>query len=83
MRDWHPANQPTPVEPTFAKAVFDELTRPEPASRFSVGIDPGGFALGVVRPAAVGEVPPRDARCGADNAADGEPEQGFNESSKQ
>jgi pimeloyl-ACP methyl ester carboxylesterase len=25
MRDWHPSNQPTPVEPTFAKAVMDEL----------------------------------------------------------
>jgi pimeloyl-ACP methyl ester carboxylesterase len=25
MRDWHPANQPTPVEPVFAKAVMDEL----------------------------------------------------------
>ncbi len=25
LRDWHPANQPTAVEPTFAKAVFDEL----------------------------------------------------------
>jgi pimeloyl-ACP methyl ester carboxylesterase len=25
MRDWHPANQPTPVDATFAKAVMDEL----------------------------------------------------------
>ncbi len=25
MRDWHPVNQPTPVDPVFAKAVFDEL----------------------------------------------------------
>lgn len=25
MRDWHPANQPTPIEPTFARAVMDEL----------------------------------------------------------
>ena len=25
MRDWHPANQPTPVDAAFAKAVFDEL----------------------------------------------------------
>ena len=25
MRDWHPANQPTPVDPIFAKAVLNEL----------------------------------------------------------
>ena len=25
MRDWHPANQPTPVEPAFAAAVMEEL----------------------------------------------------------
>ena len=25
MRDWHPANQPTPVDPIFAKAVMNEL----------------------------------------------------------
>ena len=25
MREWHPANQPTPVDPKFAAAVFDEL----------------------------------------------------------
>ena len=25
MRDWHPANQPTPVDPVFAKAVMDEM----------------------------------------------------------
>lgn len=25
MRDWHPANQPTPVNPIFAEAVMDEL----------------------------------------------------------
>lgn len=25
MRDWHPANQPTPVDPIFAKAVMDDL----------------------------------------------------------
>lgn len=25
MRDWHPANQPTPVDPVFAKAAMDEL----------------------------------------------------------
>ena len=25
MRDWHPANQPTPVDPTFAAAVMEEL----------------------------------------------------------
>lgn len=25
LRDWHPANQPTPVDPAFAKAVFGEL----------------------------------------------------------
>jgi pimeloyl-ACP methyl ester carboxylesterase len=25
MRDWHPANQPTPVDPVFARAVMDEL----------------------------------------------------------
>ena len=26
-RDWHPANQPTPVDPVFANAVNDELLR--------------------------------------------------------
>lgn len=26
-KDWHPANQPTPVDPAFAKAVNDELLR--------------------------------------------------------
>jgi pimeloyl-ACP methyl ester carboxylesterase len=25
MREWHPANQPTPVDPQFASAVMDEL----------------------------------------------------------
>lgn len=25
MRDWHPRNQPTPVDPVFAEAVFQEL----------------------------------------------------------
>ena len=25
MRDWHPGNQPTPVDPVFAKAAMDEL----------------------------------------------------------
>jgi pimeloyl-ACP methyl ester carboxylesterase len=25
MRDWHPANQPTPVDPTFAAAAMDEI----------------------------------------------------------
>ena len=25
MRDWHPANQPTPVDPVFAEAVRDEF----------------------------------------------------------
>lgn len=25
MRDWHPANQPTPVDPIFAAAVMEEL----------------------------------------------------------
>ena len=25
MRDWHPANQPTPVDPAFANAAMDEL----------------------------------------------------------
>src|ERR687898_981562 len=25
MRDWHPANQPTRVDPDFASAVMDEL----------------------------------------------------------
>lgn len=27
LRDWHPANQPTPVDPTFADAVMEELLR--------------------------------------------------------
>jgi pimeloyl-ACP methyl ester carboxylesterase len=27
MRDWNPANQPTPVDPAFAKAVEDEYLR--------------------------------------------------------
>lgn len=27
LRDWHPANQPTPVDPVFAKAVEDEYLR--------------------------------------------------------
>ena len=27
LRDWHPANQPTPVDPAFADAVMEELLR--------------------------------------------------------
>lgn len=27
MRDWHPANQPTPVDPKFAEATMSELLR--------------------------------------------------------
>jgi pimeloyl-ACP methyl ester carboxylesterase len=27
IRDWHPSNQPTPVDPAFAEAVNDELLR--------------------------------------------------------
>lgn len=30
MRDWHPANQPTPVDPTFAAAAMEELLIIEP-----------------------------------------------------
>lgn len=30
MRDWHPANQPTPVDPVFAAASMEELLQVQP-----------------------------------------------------
>ena len=50
MREWHPANQPTKVDPAFAAAAFDEIFRIRPHVWRSVMHELNGLPVGRYAP---------------------------------
>jgi len=50
MRDWHPANQPTPVDPAFASAAMDEILETKPHVWRSVMRELNGLPIGRYAP---------------------------------